>query len=321
MISSRKTIASLELDLRESWFYPLIKQVKGELRKKGLFHDIDFWFSDEWFCPDKIAGVAIPFYLANRNLIHFHKKMAFEIEGETPASFLKLLRHECAHALDNIYGLRKKKKRQKLFGVSSKHYPSSYLPRPSKNEFVNYIYPSYGQSHPDEDFAETLALWLDPKGQWKKKYLHGKVREKLEYIDSLMKELRGVKPKNIKKRRVDEYTTFNFTIGKFYQKRRQSLFFSESGFLKSFIQENLSSRKGKYETAKILEKEKRVILKMLTKNSICPDQSFPVMQKMIAYCRSADLKLNKAHLKNDLGQKLVLNWSAVIKAREHRIRM
>ncbi len=52
----------------------------------------------------------------------------------------------------------------------------------------------YAQSHPDEDFAETFAVWLTPRSNWRKRYADWPALKKLEYVDELMAEIGRQKP-------------------------------------------------------------------------------------------------------------------------------
>ena len=52
----------------------------------------------------------------------------------------------------------------------------------------------YAQSHPDEDFAETFAVWLRPRSDWRRRYAGWPALKKLEYVDELMREIAGKKP-------------------------------------------------------------------------------------------------------------------------------
>ena len=46
------------------------------------------------------------------------------------------------------------------------------------------VYKRQAQSNPDEDFAETFAVWLDPHSNWKEEYRRWPhVLKKLKYID------------------------------------------------------------------------------------------------------------------------------------------
>ncbi|MGH7336989.1 MAG: putative zinc-binding metallopeptidase, partial [Myxococcota bacterium] len=98
------------------------------------------------------------------------------------------------HAIENAYRLRRRRRRRELFGSTSEPYPESYTPRPYSKSFVVHLERGYAQSHPDEDFAETFAVWLDPASDWRDRYQGWQASKKLEYIDELMGELVGRRP-------------------------------------------------------------------------------------------------------------------------------
>ena len=121
-----------------------------------------FWLSDEWFCPDGVPGIAIPFYLAHPRLARLEQHQMLEVEGGTHEWCAKILRHEAGHAIENAYRAAPAPRRQRLFGRSSQRYPEHYTARPYSKSFVVHLDAWYAQSHPDEDFAETFAVWLTP---------------------------------------------------------------------------------------------------------------------------------------------------------------
>jgi hypothetical protein len=47
----------------------------------------------------------------------------------------------------------------------------------------------YAQKHPDEDFAETFAVWLTPRLNWRRRYQEWAALAKLEYVDRTAKAL------------------------------------------------------------------------------------------------------------------------------------
>ena len=152
------SIKDVYIPIEKTGLKPYIDRLYLELEKKGLgkFRP-HVWFSDGWFTPDGVAGIAIPFYLAHKRLAQLEEKKLFEIEGGTPRWFMQLLRHECGHAIDNAYGLRRKKARQKMFGRSTEKYEEYYAAKPFSKSYVVHLDMWYSQSHPDEDFAETFA--------------------------------------------------------------------------------------------------------------------------------------------------------------------
>ena len=70
-------------------------------------------------------------------------------------------------------------------------YPEFYTPKPYSKSFVLHLDSWYAQSHPDEDFAETFAVWLNPQSDWRARYAGWPALKKLEYMDALMQRARG----------------------------------------------------------------------------------------------------------------------------------
>src|SRR5436305_917564 len=104
-----------------------IAQVDAELDARRLVRP-HYWLSDEWFTPDGVPGVAIPFYLAHPRLERLELAQMLEVEGGDAESCLRILRHEVAHALDNAYRLRRRPTRRRLFGSPLQEYPEYYTP-------------------------------------------------------------------------------------------------------------------------------------------------------------------------------------------------
>ena len=102
---------------------------------------------------------------------------------------MKLLRHETAHAIDNAYRIRRKKRWRGVFGSASTPYRDSYVAAHDNKNFVINLDYWYSQSHPAEDFAETFAVWLTPSSKWRSYYVGWPALKKLEFVDELMDEL------------------------------------------------------------------------------------------------------------------------------------
>jgi hypothetical protein len=118
---------------------------------------------DEWFVPVGLPVIFVPFYLAHDRLRHLEKKLILEVEGGAPEAFMRLIRHEAAHAYSYAYKFVHRTKWRQMFGKSStEETPSFYRPRPYSRSYVVHLDDWYAQSHPDEDFAETFAVWLTP---------------------------------------------------------------------------------------------------------------------------------------------------------------
>src|SRR5258708_17130786 len=188
-------MCDLDLQVEGSGLEERMAELDRDLAEHGLRFRPHAWLSDEWFTPDGVPGIAIPFYLAHPRLARLEQNQMLEVEGGTPEWCLRILRHETGHALDNAYRLRLRRRRRDLFGSPAKPYPEFYTPRPYSKSFVLHLDAWYAQSHPDEDFAETFAVWLTPTSDWRQRYAGWPAGKKLEYMDALMRSVRDRPPR------------------------------------------------------------------------------------------------------------------------------
>ncbi len=223
-------ISKLTLNLEKSTIYPLVKKLYLELKNKDLEFRPHVWFSTEWFCPDGIPGFAIPFYLAHPKLLRLEKKIMMQAEGESQRDCLKILRHEAAHAIDNAYKLHKKKKWREIFGSYTAPYPKTYQPRPNSRKYVLHLDSWYAQAHPAEDFAETFAVWLNPKSNWRTVYKGWPALKKLEYVDELMAEIKNTKQIVQSKKTIEAHKNLNYTLKKYFQRKKVLYSTEQSGY-------------------------------------------------------------------------------------------
>ena len=207
-------IAGTELESRIEKFY-------AELAAKNIAVKPICYLGDEWFCPEGCATIAIPFYLAHPRLKKLEEKMMMEVEGGTEAWCMRLLRHEMGHVLNHAYLLEKDKGWQKLFGPTSLEYSESFRARPYSRRFVRHLDGYYAQSHPEEDFAETVAIWLTPDLDWRNQYQGWKALEKLEYVDELMHKLAGKPPLVFSKARISDAARLRSRLEAHYKRRRR----------------------------------------------------------------------------------------------------
>src|SRR5436853_1240514 len=217
-----RRISKLGLKLEGSGLEPLIKQLHDELSGKGLAFPVPLHSGDEWFVPVGIPAIFIPFFLDHERLRALEKTMMLEVEGGTPESFMKLIRHEAAHAYSYAYYLPRKKKWQEMFGHTSRDQtPDIYHPQPFSRSYVVNLDDWYAQSHPDEDFAETFAVWLTPEADWRKRYAGWKALQKLEYVDELMRSLAGKPPIHSPEYRAADYDCLNLKLKTYYAHKRK----------------------------------------------------------------------------------------------------
>lgn len=183
-------ICDLGVRIEGSELEPRIAQVFRELEARGLPWRPVCYLADEWFSPEGFAAIAIPFYLAHPRLKKLERSQMLEVEGGTARWCLMLLRHECGHSYDHVYRFSSRRRWRQVFGSPSADYePETYRPRPYSKSYVRHLPNWYAQAHPEEDFAETFAVWLTtPPEQWGERYRGWRALEKLEYVHELMSE-------------------------------------------------------------------------------------------------------------------------------------
>jgi hypothetical protein len=213
-------LCDLGLTLEGSTVEPLVNALLGELEQKGLTFRPHAWLSNEWFTPDHVPGIAIPFYLAHPRLIELERSQMLEVEGGTRDWCMRILRHEAGHAIDNAFVLNRRTGYRRLFGDYGAPYPDSYRPKPYSKQFVVHLDMWYAQAHPAEDFAETFAVWLNPRSHWPQHYEKWPAIKKLHYVDALMNRIGPLKPTVRSRRRTHPLHTLKMTLGDHYAAKR-----------------------------------------------------------------------------------------------------
>jgi Putative zinc-binding metallo-peptidase len=205
-----------------TWIDEALAELYADLERRDLRFRPHAWLSSDWFVPDDIPGIAIPFYLAHPRLMQLERRQMLEVEGGTRPEMMKILRHECGHALDHAYRLGRDRERRELFGDASKRYPEHYRPNPASRRYVLHLRLYYAQSHPVEDFAETFAVVLASRTSgWRRRYADWPALKKLEYIDSLLERLAGVRPANSDRSKPDSLPTLPGTLREYYADKRE----------------------------------------------------------------------------------------------------
>jgi len=212
-------LKDLKVTVAGTWLEGCLGHLYDELDQRGLRIRPHAWISSEWFSPDDTPGIAIPFYLAHPRLMRLERKKIIDVEGGTLPECMRILRHEAGHVLQHSYQLQRRRRWQELFGRSSTRYPSYYRPNPASKHYVQHLRLWYAQSHPDEDFAETFAVWLAPRSNWRKRYDGWPALKKLSYVDELMAEVADEKPVLARRRQVDPLSRLTYTLAEHYERK------------------------------------------------------------------------------------------------------
>ena len=211
-----KPIRELGLKIEGSPLQRLVQQLYHELEQKGLtkFRPLCY-LTDEWGCPSGEPVIGIPFYLANAELAHLEKEMN---DLEDAREIMMYLRHEAGHAFNYAYKLHRTPEWKQLFGPFRRPYHDNYRPIPFSRNYVRHLAGWYAQKHPDEDFAETFAVWLTPRSAWRMRYRGWGAMAKLQYMNRMAKELGNVDP--VRRRGSTDITVdeMEATVAEFYQR-------------------------------------------------------------------------------------------------------
>ena len=212
--------SSLRLRLRSTPLWDDVQRLRDELERRQLRFRPHVWLSTEWFSPDGIPGFAIPFYLAHPRLRQLERRIMGDVEGGSRKWRMRILRHETGHAIDNAYRLRRRADWRRVFGRASAPYPDDYSPRPSSRRYVLHIGHWYAQSHPTEDFAETFAVWMQPKARWRRDYADWPAIRKLEFVDELMDEIATEPPKRRDRSVMEPLSKVDQTLREHYRLKK-----------------------------------------------------------------------------------------------------
>jgi hypothetical protein len=211
-------VDELGLRMESSPIWPLIERAHQELSALGVEFRPRYYVSNEWGCPDGQPLIGIPFYLVDPRMHALEEEHADDLEEDE--RILMGIRHELGHAVSYAFKLYADPEFDAAFGAYDKGYHDDYNPEPFSPRCVRHLPGWYAQKHPDEDFAETFAVWMTPGQAWRERYLEGPARRKLDYIDRVMalvgRQAPLVHPDDV----IPDPDELAFTVAEFYAERR-----------------------------------------------------------------------------------------------------
>jgi hypothetical protein len=190
----QRRIGDLNLRVDGTPVARLTRRLYDELGEAGLSFRPSVYLSDEWGCPDRVPIIGVPFYLAHPELTRLEDELMEGVEAESDDQIMRYLRHEAGHALNYAYRLYDDPEWNSMFGPFLRPYTDDYTPNPFSHSFVRHLPGWYAQKHPDEDFAETFAVWLDQQSNWREVYAEWGCLRKLMYLDELANRIREQVP-------------------------------------------------------------------------------------------------------------------------------
>jgi hypothetical protein len=243
----KTSISAFDLAIEGSPLERFVDRLHREMEAKGFRFKPDVYLTDIWGCPDRTPVIGVPFYLADPRLARLEEEQAGEVEDSR--TIMMLLRHEAGHAVNYAYRLWRRPSWGEIFGPFTKPYRDVFHPDRASRHYVRHIaaYPygrTYAQKHPDEDFAETFAVWLTPRSDWRGRYRNWPVIRKLLYVDRLMKDIRGSAPDSRRGRHLRPLDRMNLTLAEHYGKKAERFRRDARGYVDDSLHDAFPASRG-----------------------------------------------------------------------------
>jgi Putative zinc-binding metallo-peptidase len=215
-----RPIQDLRLRIAGSRLEPIIEEFKAELERAGVRRvRPHFYLSTEWGVVTGTVAIAIPFYLARPDLIALQAERIGHIEGFNRIDILRYLRHEMGHVVNYAYRLYEEEDWVKHFGSITQPYLEEYRPEPFSRRYVRHLPGWYAQKHPDEDWAETFAIWMTPQLDWRAEYGDWpEALAKLEYCNRTMQALAEREPMVTADELDEDVSQLSYSVEDYYHR-------------------------------------------------------------------------------------------------------
>ena len=212
-------IRDLGLTIEGTRLEPILEEFRHELALAGFRRlTPKFYLSTEWGVPFETVAIAIPFYLARTELLEMHAFRTGHVEGRDREEILRYLRHEMGHVVNYAYRLYDTPEWEALFGSMSEPYEDDYRPVPFSRKHVRHLPGWYAQKHPDEDWAETFAVFMTPGADWRAEYAtRPEALAKLEYCERTVGALLDRDPVVVDDELDEDVGELEYSIAQFYR--------------------------------------------------------------------------------------------------------
>jgi hypothetical protein len=300
-------LCDLDLRIEDSPIEPFINRLYRELANKGLDKlQPSFYLTDGWGCPDQVPIIGIPFYLTDKRLARIEEEQTGEIEDEQIV--MMLLRHEAGHAVNYAYRLWEEPGWSEMFGKFTRPYRDTFRPNPFSRQFVRHISHhqhgrTYAQKHPDEDFAETFAVWLTPRSNWRRKYRYWPAIRKLKFVDQLMRTIRTQAPKCTDGDPVSPIDEMTILLAEHYGQRAERFRADAQGYVDDKIREvfpDTRSRKLASAAELLRRHQDDLVEKVARWSALDADEVRTILAKLEDRCEALGLSYPASKLSHKL---------------------
>ncbi len=207
-----------------------------------------------------------------------------------------ILRHETGHVLDSAYRLRERADWREVFGSPHERYPDDYAPRRRAAATCCTSAPGTHSRIPTEDFAETFAVWLQPRARWRREYAGWPALRKLDYVDALMAEIARSKPRYASRREIDPVDDSRRTLGEHYRRKAARYMLEDARYDRMLRRLFTAAADRRHAAAAqfLRSVEARIGRRLVREARLHPYVVEHTMQMLLARCSSMQL-----HLRHD----------------------
>ena len=214
---------------------------------------------------------------------------------------MMLLRHEAGHGVNYAYRLYKDPEWVDVFGRFSRPYRDTFQPNPFSRHFVRHIVHhqygrTYAQKHPDEDFAETFAVWLTPRSSWRRRYHNWPAIRKLHYVHRLMRSLQGKEPLCTEGRLYMPVEEMRMPLAEHYGQRAERYREAAQGYVDDKLHEVFPAVRGRdlLSAGALLRKHRRELLLRVSRWSSLDEREVEtILAKLEDRADALDLEYRK----------------------------
>jgi hypothetical protein len=292
-------LCDLNLRLSRSPILPALNRLRKEFHDHRIGLAPAFYITDGWGCPNRVPVIGIPFYLADKRLMRIEEEQTGEIEDEQMV--MMLLRHEAGHAVNYAYRLWEEPEWGELFGRFAEPYRDTFDTDPFSRRFVRHLAhgqarrTTYAQKHPDEDFAETFAVWLTPKSGWRRRYANWPALRKLAYVDRVMRRLRTRIPAVTGGELMQPVETLAMTVAEHYGQRAERYRSKAQGYLDDKLKRVFPQFRAPVpavEAATFITRRRRMLITRVADwSAMAPEDIRMLLDKVVERARSLGLRV------------------------------
>ena len=147
----------LKLSIERSPLARHVRRLYQDLERRGLPVRPHVWLSEEWFSPDGVPGIAVPFYLAHPRLERLERRIMREAEGGNT----RLLRCASCATRPGTRSTTPTACAAAAAGARCSARPRSRIParyraRAGSRRYVQHLGEWYAQAHPTRGFRRDL---------------------------------------------------------------------------------------------------------------------------------------------------------------------